>query len=171
MAGDVTAQDNFTGVAQAFLDASRVINASSQGYTDTYNKVMADIDRLSASTSAQITNAEAQLKALQDQVARLDTLNATAQDILTNLVAPSPLLQTSVSPVVVDTSSLEAQIAELRAQLAEANTLNAKQMDDLMGVVFNSQTTSAGVIAEAVTSSTSATVWADKTGKLLENER
>lgn len=174
MAGDKTAQENFTGVAQAFLDASRVINASSQGYTDSYNQVQSDIARLASSTATQLSNAELQLKTLNDQLMSLNTLNATAANIeqgINNLVMASPLLATSSTPVVVDTAALQAQIADLQAQLAQANEANAKQMDTLMAVVYNSQTEGATLVADAVTTTGTNTVWANKIGSLLDNER
>lgn len=170
MAGDQKAKDDFTGIAQAFLDASRVINASSQGYTDTYNTVMADIAKLSSATETQLTNAEAQLKALQDQVGLLEALNTTAQGIQNTLSTVAPPTAPNAT-VNVDTAALEAEITKLRTELAEANAAHAKQMDDLMAVVYDSQTTGADKVADAVITSTTGTVWADKTGKLLDYER
>lgn len=170
--GDATAQDAYTGVAQAYLDASRTVNASSQGYTDSYNAVMADMDKLSSSTATQLSNAEQQLKAMQDQVDSLAALNTTAEGIKASIDGlATSMAPATAAPVVVDTAALEDQIVQLRQQLADAQAANAKQMADLMAVVYDAQTNGAKVIAGAVTDSVKETAWADKTSKTLTIER
>lgn len=175
MAGDATAQAAYTGVAQAYLDASRTVNASSQGYTDTYNQVLADIDKLGSATAGQLTNAEKQLEALQAQVSSLNALNVTATGIqeslnnLTAVVMPAPT--TASAPMAVDTSALEAKMSQLITEVAGGKVETGKLLVDLMSVVFEAQTKGANVIAEAVTDSVKETAWAAETGKTLMNER
>ena len=170
MAGDSTAKDAYTGIAQAYLDASRTVNASSQGYTDSYNKVLADIEMLGTSNAAELSNAEKQLAAAEKQVTLLEMLNATVSGVPTApKLSASPA--TSSAPVVVDTAALEAQIVDLKRQMAEQAEASAKQMQELKEVVYNSNVSSGEKIADVVGTAVESTAFYARNSKLNEQER
>jgi TP901 family phage tail tape measure protein len=173
-AGDATAQGNVSATAQAYLDASRVVNASSQAYTDTYNQVMTDIDKLGASADTQLSNAEKQLAALQDQVTALDALNATASNMassLTTIATNSSAPVTSTGTVAVDTSELQAEIKDLKQQLADAQTANAQALANLTAALFDANAQGAKTISDAVKGTASASDFIQQTIKKVLSER
>ncbi len=164
MSGDAVAQANVTGQAQAFLEASRVVNASSADYTSSFDKVQKDMKVLESFVKAQITDAERQLALLESQVAGIDALNITAAAILAAIGAPtpSPIRQEiftdggggvivpapSVPVAPVQDTSKEDTLKEILAALQASNVETAKQMQDLMGVVYDSNDKAAKVIVE-----------------------
>jgi len=174
MSGDTTAQANVSGVAQAYLEASRTVNASSKGYTDTYNQVMADLDRLDAATDTQQTNAEKQLAALQDTAIGVGTMSKASPDIVKDLnaLADAPQIPvTSNGAVAIDTTSLEDQVKDLKKQLAEAQAANAQALANLTAALFDSQAQNAAVISEAVKDTANTSAWVAQTSKNLNVER
>lgn len=170
MAGDQAAKDAYTGVAQAYLDASRTVNASSQGYTDSYNKVMADIEKLGTSNAGELSNAEKQLEALNKEVSLLEMLNDTAFAIQSSIstLAPPVVSSTTVS---VDTAALEAQIADLKKQMAEADARHEKKMNDLMAVTFDSNTAVGSGVAAVIEKAVDSAIYYSRRSNTHEDER
>jgi TP901 family phage tail tape measure protein len=173
-AGDATAQGNVSGMAQAYLEASRVVNASSQGYTDTYNQVMKDIDAMSASTDSQLSNAEKQLAALQDMSITIGTMSKSSADMASDLttLANAPQLPVSSNgAVVIDTSALEAQVKELKQQLADNKEANDAAIAKLTEALFVAEAQGAATISDAVKSTATTTAYVQQTLKNLNTER
>lgn len=69
--GDQAAKDKLTGAASALLNASKIINASSEGYTSDFNMVQNMLDALIGSAGSEVSIAQASLNALNQQVAGL----------------------------------------------------------------------------------------------------
>jgi len=173
-AGDATAQGNVSGMAQAYLEASRVVNASSQGYTDTYNQVMKDIDAMGASTDSQLSNAEKQLAALQDMSITIGTMSKSSADMASDLttLANAPQLPVSSNgAVVIDTSALEAQVKELKQQLADNKEANDAAIAKLTEALFVAEAQGAATISDAVKSTATTTAYVQQTLKNLNTER
>lgn len=80
-AGDATAQAGFQQAANELLAASKGYNASSQAYTDDFNKVLKVTAELAATTSGKLTDAQAQLDALNKQVEGLLTVNQSVLSV------------------------------------------------------------------------------------------
>lgn len=90
MAGDQTALSQFQDVANAFLTASRDVNASGAQYTSDYNEVLTQTDALQQYTAGQSSVQDQQLTALNQQVSGLITVNSsvlTVAQAITNLQA------------------------------------------------------------------------------------
>lgn len=134
MSGDTTAQGNVTSAAQAYLEASKVVNASDAEYSKSMAQVMGDMDKLSAYTGTQLTDAQAQLAVLNAQADSLNLLNATAADIKTSLDNVLSVLPTTA--VTVDTSTAD-QIAALRQEQADQAAASAKQIADLTAALYD----------------------------------
>jgi tape measure domain-containing protein len=81
MQGNQTAIGNFQSVAQAFLTASRDVNASGSGYTSDYQEVLAQTQALQQFTTGQVSAQQQQLDALNKQVDGLITVNASVLSV------------------------------------------------------------------------------------------
>lgn len=79
--GDEVAKAGITAAAQAYLEASRIVNASSDAYTQANLTVQAELSNLAAIAGEQQTAAQMQLDALNQQVKGLIDLNTTALSI------------------------------------------------------------------------------------------
>lgn len=169
MAGDKDAQAKLTDAAQAFLDASRVINASGDGYSKTFDQVQKDLEGLEKLTEGKITDAEKQLELLEKQADSLKDLNKTAEGIRADLAASS--LRAPNNAITVDSSDMQKEIAQLRQQLAEAQAKNAQQMNDLIGAMYNSQAQGADKVADAVVTAARDTAWVVQTTNTVTKER
>lgn len=66
-AGDRTAAQSLPGSAEAFLSASRTVNASSAGYVADFLRVQSEVDRVRAQFQGQLSAEEQTLKELQGQ--------------------------------------------------------------------------------------------------------
>lgn len=80
--GDAAAQSGLQAAATAYLTADQVIKASSDAYAADAARVQADLAGLADLASAQATDAELQLTALNAQVGQLITLNSTALSVV-----------------------------------------------------------------------------------------
>lgn len=79
--GDVAAQQKFTSIANEFLNASRVINASGAAYTADFNAVQGMITSLSDAALSQIDVATASLAALNKQVDGLLAIDKSVMSV------------------------------------------------------------------------------------------
>jgi hypothetical protein len=75
LAGDTASQDKFTSTAQAFLDASKNYNASSEAYTTDYLDILSKLDTAQTAATSQLSNAQLQLKALDSQISILQSID------------------------------------------------------------------------------------------------
>jgi hypothetical protein len=75
------ALNDITGKAQEFLNNSRIYNASSQQYTDDFNKILQDISIGTTQAEAVKSNAEKQLETLNIQVSSLITINESVLSV------------------------------------------------------------------------------------------
>tara|TARA_R110000782_G_scaffold148801_1_gene241530 strand:- start:1522 stop:2745 length:1224 start_codon:yes stop_codon:yes gene_type:complete len=106
--GDTAAQGKFTSVATALLDASKVINASGNGYAVDFAAVMAQTASLADISTTQVSTAQATLDALTKQVDGLITVNASvlsvAQAIANLQAAITSSKMAGVSSIAIDGS-------------------------------------------------------------------
>jgi len=122
--GDTVAQGKFTSVATALLDASKVINASGNGYTLDFAAVMAQTASLADVAKTQVSTAQATLDALTKQVDGLITINA------------------SVLSVTQAISNLQAAITSSKIAGVSGIAIDGSHANGLMNVPFD------GYIAE-----------------------
>jgi hypothetical protein len=106
--GDTAAQGKFTSVATALLDASKVINASGNGYAVDFAAVMAQTASLADISTTQVSTAQATLDALTKQVDGLITVNTSvlsvAQAIANLQAAITSSKMAGVSSMAIDGS-------------------------------------------------------------------
>ncbi|WP_332848718.1 hypothetical protein [Massilia sp. S19_KUP03_FR1] len=152
-AGDETARSGITGAATAFLTADQIVNASSAAYIANFAKVQSDLAALDAIAGAQMTDAQQQLAALDQQVSQLASLNATASSIEAALTMPTPVLNwsevgtTNMAPLTEEIKGLRADNDELRADNAALLAAINRQTD----AVVQATLTAAANNAQAVT--------------------
>lgn len=91
-AGDETAISSFTDVAQAFLQASRDMNASGEQYTADFQSVLDATDALGASANEKASVAQQQLDALNKQVDGLITVNTSVLTVTQAIDALNAIL-------------------------------------------------------------------------------
>jgi hypothetical protein len=77
-AGDADAQSSLQSVAQSFLQASKDANASNSTYQSDYRRVVTATTVMADRASAQVTEGQANLAALREQIKQLTDLNGTA---------------------------------------------------------------------------------------------
>jgi len=137
---DSTAVSAAQSAATAFLTASQVMNASSAAYLGDKTKVVSDMNQLAAIASTQMTDAQRQLDALNQQVAGITQLNDTAtaiQAALVNQGAPAPVTvpvfeaQRYAAGSSAGTDVLATEVKALRAENAESRTLLAAALDEV----------------------------------------
>jgi phage-related minor tail protein len=108
MKGDSNAQGEVTNIAQSYLDAARTMFASSDAYTEVFNKVEAELAKVQGFADNGVSDTQKQLNTMNDQLTSLNTLNGTASDILASLNN----LVNGTAPATTATSN-EATNAEL----------------------------------------------------------
>jgi hypothetical protein len=105
-----------TGKAQEFLNTSRIYNASSQAYTNDFNKVLQDINDGIAISEGLKSDAEKQLDALNESVKNLIDLNESVLTV-------ADILRT-INNTLVET----AKAADVHAQMASATATLQRQL-------------------------------------------
>lgn len=159
MHGDATAQGNVTSAAQAFLEASRVVNASNADYTASLNEVLTNMDSLQTATGSQLTDAEKQLAVLTAQADGINALNTTALGIklgIDNLAIALPPPQIVAQ---ADNSALVAELAKSREEAAVSSAALQKQVDDLTAAVYDAQAKAASTIVNGTTDAIESSSW------------
>lgn len=79
--GDATAQGNFTNAANAFLEASKTANASSNQYVADFQYVRQVTDKTQATAEHQVDVATSSLAALKQQVTGLAQIDASVKTV------------------------------------------------------------------------------------------
>jgi len=96
--GDATAQGQLQTVTSAFLTASQTANASSAAYQADYAKVQKDLaSAITGAQTTQLTTAQQQLAALNQQVSGLITINQSVQTVAQAVAAMPQLIQVLVN--------------------------------------------------------------------------
>jgi hypothetical protein len=167
-AGDETARAGISAAATAFLAADQVVNASSSAYVANFAKVQSDLAALDALAGKQMTDAQAQLSALDQQTSLLSSLNATAGNIEAALTTPgqpvtmpAPVMNWSevgtsnMAPLVEEIKGLRADNADLKADNADLKAGNAALLSavkEQTSVLAQATLTAAANNAKEVTS-------------------
>jgi TP901 family phage tail tape measure protein len=189
LSGDTVAQGKVTTAASAYLEASKVVNASSEAYGLSFSQVQRDLLNLESYAGTQLTEAQKQLAALEAQVNGISTLNVTATAILDSLsglnvgqvaMALTPVTRGEAPtppPVVPQASPLAGQATDggngwtdVQQAIIDASNVNAKKMDDLYAVVYDSQAKSTSRIVEGSEAAAKTISW-DGRNQVTLNER
>jgi hypothetical protein len=126
--------------ATAFLTASQTVNASSSAYLGDKSKVLSDMNELATIATAQMTDAQKQLAALDKQVAGIAQLNDTAAAIQAAIVAQDSSAQATAPAFDVQryaagsgagTEVLAGEVKALREENAAAREVLAAALDEL----------------------------------------
>jgi hypothetical protein len=175
-AGDETARAGISAAATAFLAADQIVNASSAAYVANFAKVQSDLAALDAIAGKQMTDAQAQLSALDQQTSLLSSLNATAVKIETAMTAPgqpvtmpAPVMNWSevgtsnMAPLVEEVKGLRADNAELKAALvAVINNQTAtvsKQTDAVVSATLTAGENNAAAVTAGAAQTAAAASW------------
>lgn len=139
--GDEAAQGRYQDAYTAFLEASRVVNASSIGYRQDFDYAQAATEEAAKWAEAQVDVGQAQLTALEKQVSGLIEVKQEVMSVrdailqlntvlgkntapLTAVVAPPPV---AVPYSSYGTANTEALVAEVKALRTEVAGLRADQ--------------------------------------------
>lgn len=185
LSGDKLAQGKVTQTASAYLEASKIVNASSAAYGDSFSQVQSDMLRLEATAGTQLTETEKQLAALNATVNGIATLNVTAEAIRlalespsnvaaptlpSDIVAPAPVVMPS--PIIQQSTTdggLGVQLEQINTTLTQTQATTDRKFNDLFAVVYDAQARSANKIVDGTTSAISEAEWQRRsTGKQLE---
>lgn len=152
-AGDESARSGIQAAATAYLTADQIVNASSSAYVANAAKVQSDLEALAAVAGTQMTDAQSQLAAMDQQLSQLTSLNTTASNIEAALTMPTPVMNwtdvgtTNMAPLVDEIKGLRADNAGLRADNAELKA----SIDSQTAAVVQATLTAAANNAAAVT--------------------
>jgi hypothetical protein len=178
-AGDETARAGISAAATAFLAADQIVNASSSAYVANFAKVQSDLAALDAIAGKQMTDAQAQLAALDQQTSLLSSLNATAGNIEAALTTPgqpvtmpAPVMNWSevgtsnMAPLVEEIKGLRADNADLKADNADLKAGNAallsavkEQTSVLAQVTLTAAANNAKEVTSGAAGALSAAAW------------
>jgi hypothetical protein len=170
-AGDETARAGIQAAATAFLTADQVVNASSSAYVANFAKVQGDLATLAAITGTQMSDAQAQLDALDQQVSQLATLNATASGIATAIATSdwSAVGTSDMSPLVTEIQGLRADNATLIADNADLKAGNTaliaavnNQTAALAQVTLTAAANNAAAVTAGAQETAAAQTWAQQ---------
>ena len=95
--GDATAQSGLTAAATAFLNASKVSNASNANYTSDFNLVQSALSSLALDAKAKADVAQISLDTLKAQVNRLTDINNSVMSTTTAIYNLSAALGVQVT--------------------------------------------------------------------------
>lgn len=147
--GDETARAGIQAAATAFLTADQIVNASSSAYVANFTKVQSDLASLAAVAGSQMSDAQQQLAALDQQVSQLAALNATANGIETALATSNwgAVGTTDMAPLADEIKGLRSDNADLRADNAKL----VEAINNQTAAVVQATLTAAANNAETVT--------------------
>jgi hypothetical protein len=127
-AGDENAQANFQSVAQAFLAASRTVNASDQQYQADFAQVVAMTTILKVSASSQVDIARQQLDVLKQQVKGIlnveDAVLSVAEAIRQLAIAVAQDAGSTPGAAAANTDAITKLYQDILGRLPDAAGLN-----------------------------------------------
>jgi hypothetical protein len=159
--GDEGAQDRYQDVRTAFLEASRLVNASGAGYRQDFDYAQAVTSELAAWTEGQVSVDQAQLDVLKTQVNGIIEINDSVLSVREALLEYNQALAQQANPGAVPTNApipyyasegrtnnaaLEAEVYGLRTELAGLRADQQQQTGD----TIVAQTDAAGRAAAAI---------------------
>jgi len=110
MGGDQNAQSQLQSAAQNFLEASKVYNASGEGYVADFQRVNTVLDQVSSSTVNATAIAQAQLDVVKNQLTALGNIDKsvkTVQDAINVLAnAVMQAINTGINPGATNVGAL-----------------------------------------------------------------
>ena len=165
--GDESAQGRYQDAYTAFLEASRIVNASSLGYTRDFEYAQAATEEAAKWAEAQVDVGQAQLDSLKASVSGLievnksvlsvreaiQQLNAAMGKNTAPLTAVAPPVNTPIPYSSYGTSNTEALVAAVKSLSSENAMLRAEQRQqtgDLIRAVQGSADSSSDKISGAV---------------------
>ena len=166
--GDEKAQDRYQDAYTAFLEASRVVNASSGGYQKDFDYAQAMTDEVAKWAGDQVDVGQAQLDMLKSQVSGIIEINKSVLSVRDALLQYNEAMRANTAPLVAmapptvtaipydsyGTQNTEALVAELKSVRAELASLRGEQRQQtgaqITGVA-GAVTDSAIAIVRAVT--------------------
>jgi len=160
--GDEEAQSQISAAANAFLQASRVVNASDPKYSSDFAKVLRITEEMEQWATAKASVEQLSLDALNAQVAGITNLNNTLNDVLWAIRDPRPAAAmpslsgnpTTASEKAMMAAELKALREEVSGMRAEANTNTANVITSNAKVTAGAaQTTVSGIMSSAANSS------------------
>lgn len=136
--GDEKAQDRYQDVYTAFLEASRVVNASSAGYQQDFNYAQAMTEEAAKWAGDQVSVGQAQLAVLKAQVSSLVEIDKSVLSVRDAILqytqaggkplAPQPVpVVTPYYPSEGRTNNVAALNAQLEALMKEVAGLRSDQ--------------------------------------------
>lgn len=167
-AGDAAAQQKFTSIANEFLNASKIINASGQAYTKDFNDVQDMTGSLVDAAINQVDVATASLNALNAQVAGLIEIDKSVMSVTQAITelrlaieagkaagvsnaalgVPDPV---GTNTTTTSTNVLVDAINALNARVDQMDTANGVQTGALINAIVDTSESNAEAIVTGVT--------------------
>ncbi len=186
--GDTIAQGKVTTAASAYLEASKIVNASSSAYGESFSQVQRDLMGLEAYAGTQLTETQRQLAALDAQVNGIATLNVTAEairqslentrlgvpitgQVYTDIPTPPPVVMPAQLVPGAQPTDNAFMLERINQTLEETKASTEKKMDDLYAVVYDAQDRSTNKLVENSEGLMNDAMWSRKQGNSTMIER
>lgn len=167
--GDESAQGRYQDAYTAFLEASRVMYASSNGYRQDFDYAQAATEEAAKWAEAQVDVGQAQLDSLKASVSGLIEVNKSVLSVreaiqqlnaamgrntapLTAVVAPPPAAVPYSSYGTANTEALVAEVKALRTEVAGLRADQNGQTGALLAATRGAGEQTAGAVSSAVKS-------------------
>ncbi len=173
--GDADAQQRFQGVANAFLEASRVVNSSSGAYAADFQKVMSNSEQMAVWADQQVNLAKSSLDALKQQITATERVEQAVRDLRDgwsthqgifapddlriNVDIPAPSQLNLAKYGQENTVALVEEIKQLREELVALREDQQEQTQRLIDAGFDANHGAAAVIAESTLAAAKETAW------------
>jgi hypothetical protein len=178
-AGDKDAQSQYQSVANAFLDASRAVNASSTAYASDFQNVMGNAGEMAKWADQQVDLAKASLTAMNQQVAAtgqvVDAVNKLGDRMMHHMGGTAPggdVLENigGVASQQIDyskygqenTTALVDEIKQLRAEVKNLRDDQQQQTDQIVAANYDANYGAAKTVVDSTAKAAKDTIWAQQ---------
>ena len=165
--GDENAQGRYQDVYTAFLEASRVVNASGAGYREDFSYAQAMTEEVARWAGDQVDVGQSQLDMLKSQVSGIIEINKSVLSVRDALLQYSEAMTKNTAPLTAvappvnmpipygsygtsNTEPLVAEIKSLNAKIEAQTQVIQQQTVQLTMAAHNSASDNADQVSEAV---------------------
>lgn len=165
--GDKNAQSGYQSAASAFLEASRLVNASSTAYAGDFQSVMGNAGQMARWADQQVDLAKASLDALNQQISATGRVEQAVKDIAVQMT-PAPNRIDYSQYGQENTTALVDEIKQLRAEMKSLRDDQQQQTDQLIASNYDANYGAAKTVADSTVVAAKETIWAQQSQAVIK---
>lgn len=165
--GDKNAQSGYQSIASAFLEASRLVNASSTSYASDFQSVMGNAGQMAGWADQQADLAKASLAALNQQITATGRVEQAIKDIGAQ-ITPAPNRIDYSQYGQENTTALVDEIKQLRAEVKSLRDDQQQQTDQLITSNYDANYGAAKTVADSTVVAAQETIWAQQSQAVIK---